>query len=380
MTMSEYYSKFIELMRFAPEVVPTEAIKAQRFEQGLTWNLQGKLGGATFESLDEVYGRAAHLYGIKGRELGSISGEKRKSNDQPQGSDKRPKNNVSFGNHGDKRDFKGNFKRNPNQGDENRENRDKTRRSYFCKRCGKDHPGKDCAVFRKEADLKNGKVQDGRNPPKPSQTSGPAQNTGISNGGNTPKGRIFVMNSREVETSNNVVIGTFLIRSLSVKVLFDSGASHSFISRTVIESLQLESPELVSLDVAIPTGEVRECSRLFRNVPLTISEGEFPSDLIEFDLKDLDVIVGMVCLQEIRDEGEKSDRKLPVVEEFPDVFPDEIPDMPPERDVEFTIDLVPGIGPISKAPYRMAPVEMKELKAQLEDLLEKGYIRPSSSP
>ncbi|XP_021728723.1 uncharacterized protein LOC110695800 [Chenopodium quinoa] len=252
-----------------------------------------------------------------------------------------------------------------------------------------------------EADLKNGKVQDGRNPPKPPQSSGPAQNTGISNGGNTSKGRIFVMNIREAETSNNVVIGTFLIRYLSVKVLFDSGASHSFISKTIIESLQLESPKSVSLEVAIPTGEVRERSRLFRNIPLTISEVEFPSDLIEFDLKDLDVIVGMDWLGKykaqidcvaqkvtlygpaktrIRDKEEKSDTKLPVVEEFPDVFPDEIPGMPPERDVEFTVDLVPGTRPISKAPYRMAPTEMKELKAQLEDFLEKGYIRPSSSP
>ncbi|XP_021718798.1 uncharacterized protein LOC110686480 [Chenopodium quinoa] len=147
MTVSEYYSKFLELMRFAPEVVPTEAIKAQRFEQGLTWNLQGKLGGTTFESLDEVYGRAAHLYGIKGRELGSMSGEKIKSNDQPQGSDKRPKNHASFGNgnHGDKRDFKGNFWRISNHGGENRENKERNKRSYFCKRCEKDHPGKDCA-------------------------------------------------------------------------------------------------------------------------------------------------------------------------------------------------------------------------------------------
>ncbi|XP_048502965.1 uncharacterized protein LOC125498740 [Beta vulgaris subsp. vulgaris] len=75
MSISEYYSKFIELMRFAPEVVPTEALKAQRFEQGLTLSLQGKLGGATFSTLDEVYGRAAHLYGIRGKELeGNSSG------------------------------------------------------------------------------------------------------------------------------------------------------------------------------------------------------------------------------------------------------------------------------------------------------------------
>ncbi|XP_021759493.1 uncharacterized protein LOC110724382 [Chenopodium quinoa] len=58
----------------------------------------------------------------------------------------------------------------------------------------------------------------------------------------------------------------------------------------------------------------------------------------------------------------------------------EIPSMPPVRDVKFTIDLVPGIGPISKAPYKMALAKMKELKTQLDDLLEKGYIQPSSSP
>ena len=62
---------------------------------------------------------------------------------------------------------------------------------------------------------------------------------------------------------------------------------------------------------------------------------------------------------------------IPVVEEFPDVFSEDLPGLPPNREVEFTIDLVPGIGPISKAPYRMAPIELKELKEQLQDLLDK---------
>ena len=68
------------------------------------------------------------------------------------------------------------------------------------------------------------------------------------------------------------------------------------------------------------------------------------------------------------------------MKEFPNVFPDEIPGMPPLREVEFCIDLAPGATPISKAPYRMTPTELKELKTQLEELLEKGYIRPSTSP
>ena len=66
--------------------------------------------------------------------------------------------------------------------------------------------------------------------------------------------------------------------------------------------------------------------------------------------------------------------------EFPDVFPEDLPGLPPDREVEFTIDIIPGTAPISKAPYRMAPAEMKELKTQLQDLLDKGFIRPSVSP
>nr|GFB47144.1 putative reverse transcriptase domain-containing protein [Tanacetum cinerariifolium] len=70
----------------------------------------------------------------------------------------------------------------------------------------------------------------------------------------------------------------------------------------------------------------------------------------------------------------------PIVSKFPDVFPDELPGIPPVREVEFSIELIPGAEPISKAPYRMAPIELKELKNQLQELLERGFIRPSVSP
>ena len=72
--------------------------------------------------------------------------------------------------------------------------------------------------------------------------------------------------------------------------------------------------------------------------------------------------------------------EIPVVREFPDVFLDDIAGLPPEREVEFTIDLIPRTEPISIPPYRMAPAELRELKAQLEELLSKGFIRPSISP
>jgi hypothetical protein len=71
---------------------------------------------------------------------------------------------------------------------------------------------------------------------------------------------------------------------------------------------------------------------------------------------------------------------IPVVCEFSDVFPEDLPGLPPERDVEFVIELKPCTTPISRRLYRMPPNELAELKTQLQDLLEKGFIRPSSSP
>jgi len=70
---------------------------------------------------------------------------------------------------------------------------------------------------------------------------------------------------------------------------------------------------------------------------------------------------------------------IPVVCQFPDVFPEELPRLPPQQEIDFEIELVPGAHPISKSPYRMAPTELKDLKVQLEELLQKGFIRPSVS-
>jgi hypothetical protein len=73
-------------------------------------------------------------------------------------------------------------------------------------------------------------------------------------------------------------------------------------------------------------------------------------------------------------------KKIPVVCEYADVFPDELPGMPPDQDIEFAIELQPVTAPISKRPYRMPPAELAELKKQLQELLDKGFIRPSTSP
>ncbi|KAJ9536161.1 LOW QUALITY PROTEIN: hypothetical protein OSB04_un000662 [Centaurea solstitialis] len=82
-----------------------------------------------------------------------------------------------------------------------------------------------------------------------------------------------------------------------------------------------------------------------------------------------------------RDEAKKRTvADVPVVSEYPDVFPDDLPSIPFERQVEFWIDLVPGAALVAKAPYRLAPPEMQDLSKQLEECLDKGFIRPSTSP
>ncbi|KAL4339856.1 hypothetical protein GQ457_08G022270 [Hibiscus cannabinus] len=81
-------------------------------------------------------------------------------------------------------------------------------------------------------------------------------------------------------------------------------------------------------------------------------------------------------------EGKKELRleDIDTVKEFPEVFPDDLSGLPPSREVEFGIEVQPGISPVSIAPYRMAPIEFKELKTKLRELQENGFIQPSSSP
>jgi hypothetical protein len=152
------------------------------------------------------------------------------------------------------------------------------------------------------------------------------------------------------------------------------------------------------------------------HVPVTLAERDFPTNMIVLKGQDIDVILGMnwlaqhkailnIDLRTIRLSYDHEEvllsipvaipakpfgrvyeailleiQDISVVCEFPDVFPDDLPGLPPERDVEFVIELKPGTAPISRRSYRMPPNELAELKAQLQDLLEKGFIRPSSSP
>ncbi|RVW29531.1 Transposon Ty3-G Gag-Pol polyprotein [Vitis vinifera] len=220
------------------------------------------------------------------------------------------------------------------------------------------------------------------------------------------QGRVFAMTHRDAQATSDVVTGTLRIHTLFARVLIDPGSTHSFVSVSFAGLLGLPVASMdFDLIVATPVGDSVVASRMLRNCIVMIGYREMPVDLVLLDLQDFDVILGMDWLASYHAsvdcfekrvtfsipgqpkfsfEGKHVDRPLlgrhTHSKEYPDVFPEDLPGLPPEREVEFTIDLVPGTGPMSKAPYRMAPVELKELKVQLQELLDKGFIRPSVSP
>ena len=245
------------------------------------------------------------------------------------------------------------------------------------------------------------------------------------NGNQTPQGnqgqQSFArgkVNHVEAETAReapDVVLGMFLVNSAPASVLFDSGASHSFVTSHYVakHNLPLHTMRRHML-VSSPGGSMK-AQYICPQVKLRIMGIDFPADLIVLESGGIDVILGMRWLAAfdatiqcakrsvlltgpdgekvefvatlpsaadcaVNQLGGRSLQDIKVVCDYPNVFPDDLPGMPPDREIEFAIDLLPGTAPISKRPYRMSVEQLKELKQQLEELSAKQFIRPSSSP
>jgi hypothetical protein len=219
----------------------------------------------------------------------------------------------------------------------------------------------------------------------------------------------------EISTGEEVLTGMFFINEHLVIILFDSGASHDFISSTCAKKAMLSTVTAEPLYVISTPGGRVDTDQIVRKAPLELVGRVFSNDLIILKGQGLDVILGMSWMKlhravldivgrlvhldspvygkvilhlpavshiktSLHHMVELKLEDIHVVREFPDVFPDDLPGMPSERAIEFKIELQPGTTPIFKAPYKMSPMEMKELKIQLQGLLGKGYIRLSTSP
>jgi hypothetical protein len=101
---------------------------------------------------------------------------------------------------------------------------------------------------------------------------------------------------------------------------------------------------------------------------------------LEFIVEPVVTVKGIANRAKLNQLDASQGSEVPMVNEFPDVFPEELPGMPTDRDIEFVIELKPGTAPIYKTPFRMTTLELAELKEHIRELVEKGFIRPSSSP
>ncbi|GJR01428.1 putative reverse transcriptase domain-containing protein [Tanacetum coccineum] len=194
------------------------------------------------------------------------------------------------------------------------------------------------------------------------------------------------------DPDSNVVTGTFLLNNHYASILFDTGADRSFISTAFSSLINIAPTPLEnSYDVELADGKIVGVDTIMRGCTLNFLNHPFNIDLMPVELGSFDVIIGMDWLRRChaviisaKKEEDKSEGKrlkdVPIIRDFPEVFPEDLPGLPLARPVEFQIDLIPGAAPVARTPYRLVPSEMKKLSKQLQELSNKGFIRPSSSP
>ena len=220
--------------------------------------------------------------------------------------------------------------------------------------------------------------------------------------------------------------------------MIDPGSTHSYVCmKHVFDKVPAMEKLAYDMHVTSPLGHIVSVNNIYKNCPIVIQEREFLVDSITLPFREFDLILGMDWLtkhQAIIDCGQKtvvlrcSDQseviihgvrssvmfnvisamqvrrfirkgyeaflalildstrgqvnveKIPIVREFPNVFPEELPGIPLESEVDLSIEIVPRTTPMSRAPYMMASAKLKELKVQLQEILDKGFVRPSVSP
>ncbi|KAK1435856.1 hypothetical protein QVD17_01627 [Tagetes erecta] len=420
----KYTERFLELVGLLPEFTGSESKRVGRYIWGVIPEIRGDLRTSKPSTLQAAVDLAAELTEdlIRARSSRVAVGGGEKGNKRSYDDRRSRRSNT-----GKRREGSG-----PNKFRKN--NSGEKSVPTECGKCGKlGHTTADCLVGTGKC---YGCGQEGHiraNCPKKARGGNEKERT--AGKGNA---RVFQMTAEEARNHDDVLTGMFPVNHTYACILFDSGANRSFVSDTFLPCLngliaKLDMPYVVE----IANGLEVKVENALRDCNLKINGQNIPLELLPMKLGGFDIVLGMDWLARhkaqidcerkvlkielpdgqqaevkgdmprknfklltiakaskylrqgcegfwlylMTEKGEKKEiSEVPIVAEYPDVFPEELPGLPPDRQVEFHIDLVPGTAPIAKSPYRLAPSEMKELMAQLQELLEKGFIRPSSSP
>ncbi|GJY63382.1 putative reverse transcriptase domain-containing protein [Tanacetum coccineum] len=412
--ITAYTKHFHELVQLCPEMALSERKKIEAYIRGLTDNIKGTVIGSKPISLNEVVRMAHALMEQKAQaRIERIAeGNKKKWKSSQGGNNGNNKNNNRDNTHH-------NQLNNQRQGNARAMTTAPAEQGGYagnkplCNCCGKHHFGYCKGHTRNYCPKKRD--------PK----------------GEEARGWAYVIRDAEKQQGPNVVMGTFLLNNRYATVLFDSGSDKSFVNTSFSHLIDITPVTLdTSYEVELADGRVASTNTILRGCTLNLLNHLFKIDLMPIELGTFDVVIGMdwlvdqdaviVCGKKVvhipvknktlivegdrgtsrlkiiscikaskyierghqlfvahvteKEPKEKRLEDVPVIRDFPEVFPDDLPGLPPPRQVEFKIELVPGAAPVARAPYRLAPSELKELADQLQELSEKGFIRPSSSP
>nr|GEX94138.1 hypothetical protein [Tanacetum cinerariifolium] len=383
-----YTNRFHELALLCPRMVEPEQVKVEQYIRGLSKNIRGDVTSSKPAGIDEVVRMAYQLMGqiIQDKTDEALEGEKRKGEGDRGG-------------------------RGDNQRDYNRrQNQRKANARAMANAALNDNEGhlkRDCPKLKK-----NGQ------------------------GGNNHR-VVYKLGAVDAQQDPKVVTSMFLLNNRYATTLFNSGADNSFVSTKFSTLIVIEPVELDTFyDVELADEKVVSTNNVLIGCTFNLLNHSFPIDLMIIELGSFDIIIGMdwlsrydaailygkrkvriplegktlviegnrnnsrlkivsyikgrkyikndceLFLAQVTKQGSKEKRleDVSIIRDFPKVFPDELPRLPQPRQVEFRIDLIPGAAPVARAPYRLAPSEMKELSEQLRELSEKGFIRPNSSP
>ncbi|GJT28843.1 putative reverse transcriptase domain-containing protein [Tanacetum coccineum] len=404
-----YTNRFHELALLCPRMVEPEQVKVEQYIRGLSKNIRGDVTSSQPATIDHAVRMAYQLMGqiIQDKTDEVHEGEKRKGEGDRGG---RGDNRRDYNRRQNQRRANAgamtNVVPNDNEVCPKCKNKKHNGDCWKCGKCGKlGHKTAACRCLDKK-DVTcfncNEKGHLKRDCPTLKKNG---------QGGNN-RGAVYKLGAVDAQQDPKVVTGTFLLNNRYATALFDSGADKSFVSTNFSTLIDIKPVELdTSYEVELADGKVVSTNNVLIGCTLNLLNHSFPIDLMVIELGSFDIIIGMdwlsrcdaaiLCgekkvriplegskyiekgcelfLAQIIEQESKEKRleDVPVIRDFPKVFPDELPGLLPPRKVEFRIDLIPGAAPVARTPYRLAPSKIKELSKQLQELLEKGFIRPS---